>query len=459
MTNVAGATLRTADGPRGGFILGSAAVMYQKPLVRLIEDMHRFGPVVRYRFLRTPIYFLSHPDGVERVLHSNHSNYNKDNFDYRMLKPLLGEGLLTAENPLWLRQRRLIQPMFHRQRIAGFGSIMIEEASRMLTGWQSRYQSGQPFDITAEMMRVALRIASRALIDLEIGDDAATVGEALGVVVRLFGTSPISLLLPFLPTAHNRKLGRANRSLHVLVDRIIAERVREGRDHGDLLSMLLAARDADTGEPMPPKQIRDEVLTLLLAGHETTANALGWTFYLLSGAPEVEEKLHAELDQVLGGRLPTVEDLAHLPYLMMVLQESMRLYPPAWAISRAVIADDEIMGYRVPAGANVLMSQWVTHRHPDFWSDPNRFEPERFTPDQVAKRPRYAYFPFGGGPRLCIGDQFAQIEARLILATVLQNFRLRLAQAEPVEPEPLVTLRPRGGIQMTLETVRRVAAA
>jgi len=448
-----------APGPGGGFIFGSAAAMYKRPLERLIEDMHRFGPVVHYRFLRTPIFFLSHPDGVERVLHSNHSNYNKNNFDYQMLKPLLGNGLLTAENPLWLRQRRLIQPMFHRQRIAEFGAIMIDETARMLDGWHARFQAGEPFDITAEMMRVALRIASRTLIDLEIGDDAATVAEALGVVVRLFGTDAISLLLPFLPTAHNRKLKGANRSLHMLVDRIIEERVREDRDHGDLLSMLLAARDADTGEPMPPKQIRDEVLTLLLAGHETTANALGWTFYLLSSAPEVEGKLRTEFDQVLGGRLPTVEDIARMPYLTMVLQEAMRLYPPAWAISRAVIADDEIMGYRIPAGANVLLSQWVTHRHPDFWSDPNRFDPERFRPEEIAKRPRYTYFPFGGGPRLCIGDQFAQLEARLILATVLQNYRLRLAQTNPVEPEPLITLRPRKGIMMAVETIHRAAAA
>ena len=223
--------------------------------------------------------------------------------------------------------------------------------------------------------------------------------------------------------------------------------------------MLLAARDAETGESMPPEQIRNEVLTLLLAGLETTANALAWAFYLLSGAPEVEGKLRDELDQVLGGRLPTVEDLALLPYLMMVVQEAMRLYPPAWAISRAAIADDEIMGYRIPAGANVLLSQWATQRHPEFWSDPDRFDPERFQPDQMAKRPRYAYFPFGGGPRLCFGDQFALTEARLLLATVLQNYRLRLAQTDPVEPEPLVTLRPRNGIMMTLETVHRAAAA
>ena len=210
---------------------------------------------------------------------------------------------------------------------------------------------------------------------------------------------------------------------------------------------------------MAPTQIRDEVLTLLLAGHETTANALAWTFFLLADAPEVDGKLRSELDQVLGGRAPTVDDLPRLPYLAMVVQESMRLYPPAWAISRAVIADDEIMGYLIPAGSNVLLSQWVTHRHPDFWNDPNRFDPERFSPDAIAQRPRYAYFPFGGGPRLCIGEQFALVEARLILASVLQNYRLRLAQDHPVEPEPLVTLRPRDGILMTLEAVRRAAAA
>jgi cytochrome P450 len=448
-----------ASGPGGGFVFGSAAVMYRKPLENLVADVHRFGPVVRYRFLGTPIYFISHPDGVERVLHTNHANYNKSNFDYRILKRLLGQGLLTAENPLWLRQRRLIQPMFHRQRVAGFGSIMTDEATRMVATWRSRLTPGEPFDVSVEMMQVTLRVVCRALLDLEIGDDAATIAEGLSIVVRVFGVSAISLLLPFLPTRHNRELNRAIRGLRGVVDRIIADRVCDGRDHGDLLSMLLAARDADSGHPMPATQIRDEVLTLLLAGHETTANALAWTFFLLASAPEVEAKLSDELDRALDQRPPTIEDLPRLPFTAMVIQEAMRLYPPAWAISRAALADDVILGYRIPAGSVVLLSQWVTHRHPDFWDEPLRFRPERFAPEEVARRSRYAYFPFGGGPRLCIGEQFATVEARLILATVAQSYRLRLCSDQPVEPEPLVTLRPRNGMRMLLEPIARAAAA
>jgi cytochrome P450 len=448
-----------APGPGGGFVFGSAAVMYRNALESLMADTQRYGPVVRYRFLRTPIYFIAHPDGVERVLHTNHANYNKSNFDYRILKRLLGEGLLTAENPLWLRQRRLIQPMFHRQRVASFGSIMTDEAARMVAGWQTGLAARQPFDVSVEMMQITLRVVCRALLDLEIGDDATTIAEGLDVVVRFFGVSAISLLLPFLPTRHNRRLNRAIRTLRGIVDRIIAERAREGRDHGDLLAMLLAARDADSGQPMPTTQIRDEVLTLLLAGHETTANALTWTFYLLANTPEVETKLHDELDHVLGGRAPSVEDLPRLPYTAMVIQEAMRLYPPAWAISRAAIADDVILGYRIPAGSVVLLSQWVTQRHPDFWDEPLRLRPERFAPEEVARRSRYAYFPFGGGPRLCIGEQFALVEARLILATIAQSYRLRLHADQTVEPEPLVTLRQRGGITMCLEPITRAAAA
>jgi cytochrome P450 len=448
-----------APGPGGGFPLGSALVMYRKPLENLVADMRRFGPVVRYRFFGTPVFFVAHPDGVERVLHTSHANYNKSNFDYRILKRLLGEGLLTAENPLWLRQRRLIQPMFHRQRVAGFGSIMTDEAARMLADWRTRLAPGQPFDVSFEMMQVTLRVVCRALLDLEIGDDAATIAEGLDVVVHLFVTGALSLLLPFLPTRHNRELNRAIRTLRGIVGRIITERTREGRDHGDLLSMLLDARDAESGQAMPATQIRDEVLTLLLAGHETTANALAWTFFLLAEAPEAETKLRDELDRVLGGRTPTVDDLPRLPYTGMVIQEAMRLYPPAWAISRAVIADDVILGYRIPAGSVVMLSQWVTQRHPDFWDEPLRFRPERFAPEEVARRSRYAYFPFGGGPRLCIGEQFALVEARLILATVAQNYRLRLRAGQAVEPEPLVTLRPRGGISMFLEPITRAAAA
>jgi cytochrome P450 len=232
---------------------------------------------------------------------------------------------------------------------------------------------------------------------------------------------------------------------------MIADHRRHGQDRGDLLSLLLAARDEDTGEAMSDKQVRDEALTLILAGHETTANALAWTWYLLSQNPEVEQKLHAELAAVLDGRAPTVADLPNLRYTSMVIDESMRLYPPAWSVGRSPIADDEILGFQIPKGSSLMLSQWLTHRHPDFWENPERFDPDRFSPERSANRPRYAYFPFGGGPRQCIGNVFALTEANLILAAVAQKFRLRMVPGHRVELQPLVTLRPRYGLKMTVD--------
>jgi cytochrome P450 len=266
-----------------------------------------------------------------------------------------------------------------------------------------------------------------------------------------FAEFNLSTLMPWLPTPGNRRFRAAACELRGLVLDIIAQRRRENRDYGDLLSMLLAVRDEETGEGMNDEQLRDEVLTLILAGHETTATALSWTWYLLGQHPEVEAKLHAELDAVLDGRAPTMSDLANLNYTGMVIDEAMRFYPPVWAIGRAAIDDDEIMGYRIPKGSNLLLSQYHAHRHPSFWENPERFEPERFAAERAGGRPRYAYFPFGGGPRMCIGNIFALTEAQLVLATVAPRYRLRLDASHRVEPNPLVTLRPRNGVKVLLE--------
>jgi cytochrome P450 len=443
---------RTAPGPRGG-ILGSLDLM-RKPIPFLMKTFAQYGDVVHYRVLNSHVYLIAHPDGVQHVLQGNHRNYDKSSFDYQLLKRQLGEGLLTSDGPLWLRQRRLIQPVFHRNRVAALGDMMTDITLEMLEQWDAPAREGRPFDVAAEMMRLTLRIVGRALLSLEMGAQADTVARSVTTLNEAFGEfNLIDVFAPFIPTARSRRLKAAVGTLDAIVYGIIAERRRTDVDQGDLLSMLLAARDEETGEGMSDQQLRDEVLTLILAGHETTANALAWTFYLLSQNPEAECKLGAEVREVLSGRAPTSADLANLNYTRMVIDESMRIYPPAWAVSRAATEDDEIGGFRIPKGAVVTPSQFVTHRHPGFWEEPERFDPERFTPERSERRPRFAYFPFGGGPRLCIGNTFALTEAGLVLAAVAQRYRLRLMPGHPIEMQPLVTLRPRYGVRVILEPI------
>ncbi|HWP28608.1 MAG TPA: cytochrome P450, partial [Chloroflexota bacterium] len=343
----------------------------------------------------------------------------------------------------------LIQPAFHRQQLAAYSEIMVACTEQLLATWRD----GEVRDIHQEMMRLTLQIVARALFGADVADEAAVVDEALRVALERFGTrlSSLAFLLPdTLPTPDNWGFLRAARRLDAIVYRIIAARRASGADRGDLLSILLRARDEADGGGMTDRQLHDEVMTLLLAGHETTAIALSWTWYLLSQHPAVEARLLAELQAVLGGRAPTAEDLPRLPYTEWVLWEALRLYPPAWALAREAVQDCEIGGYPVPAGTIVVMSQWLLHRDPRYFDAPERFLPERWA-DGLAKRlPRYAYFPFGGGPRLCIGAGFASLEAALVLATVLPRFRLTLVPGHPIALWPSVTLRPRYGIRMVL---------
>jgi cytochrome P450 len=304
-----------------------------------------------------------------------------------------------------------------------------------------------------EMMGVTLQVVAQALFSADASADVATVGHALDVVLAETNYRMLHLFQPplELPTRRNRRFVRSRGTLDRIVYRIIDERLRTEENNGDLLSLLVHARDEDTGERMNRKELRDEVITLYLAGHETTAMNLTWTWYLLSQHPQVERNLHDELDSVLGGRTSTVEDLPKLRYTTMVIAESLRLYPPAWSVARQAIQDDEVGGYAVPKGAPITMVQYITHRHPEFWDDPECFDPERWTPDRAAKRPKFTYFPFGGGPRLCIGNNFALMEAQLILATLAQHYRVQVVPGHPVVPEPLLTLRPKYGMQVTLE--------
>ncbi|HEY0753209.1 MAG TPA: cytochrome P450 [Ktedonobacteraceae bacterium] len=431
-------------------LLGSAREMQRDPLGFLTRTQG-YGEVVRLRFLFSPTYLISHPESIKHVLQENARNYNKDLVTYKMFEPILGQGLLINDGPSWLHQRRLIQPAFHRTRLTTYGTPMTDATVAMLERWQACSDTEVPLQMAKEMMQLTLRIVGQALLNLDLSQETSTVGPAVTTLLELLADY---LFRPFpplsVPTPRNRHLQLAIHELDQVVYRIIAERRRQQTDTGDLLSMLLLARDEETGQGMNDRQVRDEVQTLLLAGHETTANTLTWTWYLLSEHPEVERRLHAELHGVLGGRVPTVEDLPDLKYTRMVLEEALRLYPAAPLLSRKAIADDELKGCHVPANSMILISPYAMHRHPAFWEEPERFEPERFAPEPSAARPAYAYFPFGGGPRVCIGNHFAMMEAQLILATVAQRSQARLVPGHQVEPQMLVTLRPRYGLPMTI---------
>jgi cytochrome P450 len=385
-----------------------------------------------------------HPDDVKHVLQENHRNYNKDVYNVNLLKPLLGQGLFTNDGQSWLHQRRMAQPAFHRKRLAAFGTLITGAADSMLERWRPIAEQ-QPFEMGEEMMRLTLHIVGQALFSIDLSNEADTVGQAFSALRTLLQSYIFRPFPPLgVPTPRNRRLHAAIRSLDRVVYAIINERRQRNTDTGDLLSMLLLARDEETGEGMNDRQLRDEVMTLLLAGHETTANALTWMWYLLSQHPDVEARLHAELDEVLGGNLPTVDHLPDLQYTHMMIQEALRLYPPVFGFGRKAIGEDVLGGYYVPANTLIWLSPYVTHRHPDFWEHPEAFDPERFSPEHAANRPHYAHYPFGGGPRLCIGSNLAMMEAQLITATVAQRYRPRLVPGHPVEPQ--VLLRPVSGI-------------
>ena len=445
---------KRVPGPSGHFLLGSTRDIRHDPLRFGLEMARHYGDIVRIRLLFWPAYLVNHPDGVKHVLQENQRNYHKDLYPYRTLKPLLGQGLVTNDGESWLQQRRLMQPAFHRKRLAAFGRLMTGTTVSMLDQWQRFAESDQPLDVAAEMVRLTLRITGQALFNIDLSDETHTVGQAVSTVNKLLSEYLYAPFPPLsIPTPRSHRLQVARHTLDQVVHDIITQRRQQNTDTGDLLSILLLARDEETGQGMNDQQVRDEVMTLLIAGHETVATALTWTWYLLSQHPEVERSLHSELDEVLGGHLPTIEHLARLSYTRMVIEEVLRLYPPAWIFGRKAIANDEIGGYFIPANSIIVLSPYITHRHPAFWEHAEVFDPERFAPEQTAGRPHYAYFPFGGGPRICIGNNFALMEIQLVLATIAQHYRLRQVPGHPVEPEALLSLRPHYGLPMTLDSI------
>lgn len=430
-------------GPKGRHLLRSPLLGGAGPLINLPRMAHTYGDISFWQFLYVSSYFFAHPNQVESVLVTNHRSFIKG-IGTRANPELFGNGLLTSEGEFWLRQRRLSQPAFHRTRIVSYADIMACEAERMLNGWRD----GEELDIHREMMRTTLAIATRTLFGVDLGPQMPVIAEALDAFIRQNAGVSVWQLFLKLPTLKRRRYLRGVRALDEIVYGII--HARRASDMGnDLLSDLLRAQDTD-GSAMTDQQLRDEVMTMLLAGHETTALALSWAWFLLASHPDAQEKLHHEVDQVLAGRLPTAADAALLPFTNNVVKETIRLYPPAWIITRMASEQVEIGGYVVPAGSNIIVSPWVTHRDGRFFPQPEQFRPERWSADREQATPKFAYFPFGGGPRICIGNSFALMEAAILLAAVAQRFQIDLVPEQTIEPFASITLRPRSGVRVRL---------
>jgi cytochrome P450 len=410
--------------------------------------------IIAQRLLWRRTFIINEPGAIRHVLLDNAANYRKSELSRRLLEPGLGRGLLTSEGETWRRHRRIMAPAFDPRSVAGYAPIMTEVTQALLAKWDA-LPAPRELDVAAAMMHATLHIISRAMFSSD-SDEIVDVVES-GVNKYQTMVRPRLLDLLHIPQWITRLIAPVPTEgifdeFDQKVDRLLTERGRApDAEPKDLLARLIAARDSETGGGMTAQEVRDQVVTIFMAGHETTSQALSWTWYLLSQHPTAEAKLHAELTAVLGGRTPRYDDLANLPYARMVIEESMRLYPPAHTLAREPVVADEILGHRVPAGAAILIVPWLLHRKPSLWENPDRFDPERFAPARASARPRFAYIPFGAGPRICIGAAFAMAEATLILATIAQRYRLHLKPGHPVEPQGLITLRPRYGLRMQLE--------
>ena len=437
------------EGPEGNSIVGNLAELGEDPLAFLMKCDRNYGDIVPLRLGLTPACFVTDPALITQVLREREAFIKSRGF--RALHTLLGDGLLTNEGESWFRQRRLAQPAFLRSRINNYGTIMVDYSEQMLADWKP----GESRDIHTDMMRLTLNIVMKAIFNQDVStNEAGTVAHALDVAMDWFDSKRRQnfLIWEWFPRPENLRYRDAVKGLDETIYEIIRDRRTSGEDPGDLLSMLMSARDEDDGTGMSDKQLRDEISTLMLAGHETTANALSWTWMLLSQNPEAASKLHKELNEVLEGRSPTIEDLPQLPYADAVIKESMRLYPPVSLIGREAVEDVKIGEYMIPKGCVVMLSQWVLHHSPKYFDKPESFKPERWLGDLEKELPRGVYFPFGDGPRVCIGKGFALMEAVLVLATVAQKYELTLVPEHKIVPQPSITLRPEHGIQVTLKS-------
>lgn len=442
-----------APGPRGGMLLGHIRELERDALGFLMGAVREHGDVVRLRFAWLEMYLVTRPRHVQQVLETRQASYDKQTLDHRMLEPVLGHGLLVADGEGWERQRHRMDGAFHHARLAGCVRTIAACTDAMLAWWEGTLGRPEPLDIASEMSGLTRDI----LIHSIFGHVTAARAEALGTAVSQLdqeiatrGISPRALF----STSRLRTTRRMRPPLNTL-ELIVREmiEIRRHSPNDDVLTGVIEGRAAAGDEGMTDDQVRDEILTLLVAGHAPMTNALTWAFYLVSTYASVGRKLRAEVSEVLGWRTPTIEDLPHLRYTRMILEEALRLYPPTWAITRRAIVDDEIGGFHIPAGAIVLVSPYVTHRHPDAWENPEGFDPGRFESENVASRPPFAYFPFGGGPRRCLGESFSLMAATIVLATVARQYSLALVPGLNIVPEPGIALTPRDGLPMTVHRV------
>jgi cytochrome P450 len=441
-----------APGPRGKPILGSLPDFRRDIMQAFIDGWRAFGDVVHFRGPLS-VYLVAHPDDINDILYEHAGKYRHPKYEIDKLKPTFGEGLVLSQGEVWRRQRELTQPALHRDRIARFSTMITDSTEEMLDRWKGEHAGGRAIDARSEFQRLTVRVLAKALFSADVLAEAETIGELVTVSNehtnrRLL--APVNLP-EWIPLPSQRRFVEARDKMDEIIYRIIRERRRaDAQKRDDLLSMLLEARD-ESGQGMTDLQLHDEIVTLFIAGHETVSLCLTWASFLLSRNPDVRQRLRDELAEVLDGRTPTLEDIPRLELTTRILFESLRLYPPIWVIPREPLEDVTIGGYDVPAGSMIFIVGYITHRHRDFWPNPEGFEPDRFLRERSADRPRTAFIPFGGGPRQCIGFPFAMMEMQLILAMVNQAFELNLSPGHPIALEPMITLRPRHGMLMTVD--------
>lgn len=438
-----------APGPPGHFLFGHLADFRRDVLALVVESAVEHGDVVRCRLGPHVVHLLNHPDHAAHVLQKNSANYDKRTRSSSMIRSVTGESLLTCNGEFWKRQRRMDQPAFHHRKIEGFAGMMTESTQAMLLRWQTGGSTPGVLDLASEMARLTYSIVGRTLFSFNTAEDAETIERAMRIILpHIFQRLGQPVQAPiWFPSPANRRFRRALADVDRVVYRIIASHRREAAGYNDLLALLMAARDPETGAALGDIQLRNETITFLLAGHETTANSLTWTFHLIANHPDIAAGVISEIDGVLKGRTPELEDLPKLVFTRHVIQESMRLYPPIWIIERRAIQADEISGFAIPKGSSVVISPYALHRHPDFWDRPEVFDPSRFE-----QKPPPAYLPFGAGPRFCIGNEFAMMEATIICAMVLQKFDVEPVPEHPVMPQPDITLRPAFGMKMQVRS-------
>ena len=455
MTDVATAppaAKRTAPGPRGNLVMGNLAAFREDAIKMLMECQQEYGDVVRQRLGPYLVHSVTHPEGVRHVLQGNYKNYSRGKF-YENFKLFFGEGLLTTDGEYWLRHRRMAQPLFHRKVVDGCTDTAAASIGAMLDRWDAGLERGEPVELVGEMMHVSLSILGRVVFNMDFSGYSDVISPS--VLVGLKTMMPQGNLNDFVPrwvpTPYNRRLSHAQNSLRDVMTTVIKQHEVGGDGTIDLITLLQSAKDTETGLGLTDQELHDEVMTIFMAGHETTGNGMAWALYAVGEHPEVRERLEAEVDEVLGGRTPTLDDLSNLTYTKMVVDEVLRMYPPIWGYTRDPIADDEIDGYHIPAGSTIFLSPYVTQRHPSVWDDPERFDPERFAPGRAESYPPFSYFPFGGGSRKCIGFHLALLQMQLVTAMVAQRFRVQKVPGHPVEYGRMVALRPVHGIRATLQ--------